>query len=114
MIYADKGASYAFVVKKGNVVIADTVMKVAGVYVALVGSVKSNDVDTINILTVDGSLYGTDMSDLSARRSYVRGDASDTALSVGVVINYSNRALINPPPLLSQFLEQYKVRRIAK
>ena len=86
----------------------------AGVYVALTGSIRSDGIATVNILTVDGSLYGHDMSDLSDKRSYVRGDASDTALASGIVVNYSNRALISPPPLLSQFLEQYSVSRVAK
>ncbi len=111
--YADSASSFAWIVKNGNVIIADTVQEIAGVYVTLAGSITSNNISTPNRLTVDGSLYGN-TSDLVNNRSYVRGQAGYSALNVGVVVNYSNRSIIFPPPFLARFLEQYSLQRVAR
>lgn len=111
--YSDKAASFAWVVKNGNIIVADTVKNIAGVYVTLAGSITSNGVSTPNRLTVDGSLYGN-TSDLINKRSYVRGQTGYSALNVGVVVNYSNRAIMYPPPFLSRFLDQYSLQRVIK
>lgn len=111
--YADPKASFAFIVKKGNIIVSDTVKSLAGVYVALDGNIMSNGVATIERLRVDGSLYGN-TADLVEKRSYVRGEIGDSALDVGVVISYSNRSLISPPPFLSQFLSQYSMGKVAR
>ena len=79
--YADKTSSFAFIVKNGNIIIADTVKEIAGVYVTLAGVIESNGISTPNRLIIDGSLYGN-TSDLVNNRSYVRGQTNDTALSL--------------------------------
>lgn len=111
--YTDKTSSFAFIVKQGNIIIADSVQNIAGVYVTLAGAIQSNGVSTPNRLTVDGSLYGN-TSDLVTNRSYVRGQMDYTALNVGVIVNYSNRAIMYPPPSLSRFLDQYSLQRVAR
>lgn len=111
--YTDRAASFAWVVKNGNIIIADNVKDIAGVYVTLAGSITSNGVSTPNRLMVDGSLYGN-TSDLISHRSYVRGQTGYSALNVGVVVNYSNRAIMYPPPFLSRFLDQYSLQRVIR
>lgn len=111
--YADKASSFAWIVKNGNIIIADTVQNISGVYVTLAGAIESNGISTPNRLTVDGSLYGN-TSDLVTHRSYVRGQTGYSALNVGVVVNYSNRAIMYPPPFLSRFLDQYSLQRVAR
>lgn len=79
--YANKTSSFAWILKNGNVIIADSVKNIAGVYVTLEGSIASNGVSTPNRLTVDGSLYGN-TTDLVNNRSYVRGQTGYSALNV--------------------------------
>ncbi|PJC56657.1 hypothetical protein CO024_01880 [Candidatus Gracilibacteria bacterium CG_4_9_14_0_2_um_filter_38_7] len=111
--YADKTSSYAWIIKNGNVIITHTVGNIAGMYITLAGAIVSNGISTSNRLAVDGSLYGN-TSDLVNNRSYVRGQTDSTALNVGVVINYSNRAIAYPPPFFTRFLEQYSLQRVAR
>lgn len=79
----------------------------------LEGIIKSDGISTPNRLTVDGSLYGN-TSDLVNNRTYIRGQTGYSALNVGVVVNYSNRAIMYPPPFLSRFLDQYSIQRVAR
>ena len=109
----DTDSSWAFVVKQGNVVVNHAVTDMAGVFVALNGSVVSDGVSTPVQLRIDGNLYGSS-ADLVDNRTYVRGNTGYDAVSEGVVINYSNRAFINTPPLLNNFLELFDVRKVAK
>ncbi|MDD2892143.1 MAG: hypothetical protein PHQ95_04205, partial [Candidatus Gracilibacteria bacterium] len=111
--YNNNISSYAWIVKNGNIRIDPTVTNIAGVYVVLNGSILSNGGSTSNRLTVDGSLYGNTL-DLVNNRSYVRGQTGYSALNVGVVINYSNRVIMYPPPFLAKFLEQYSLQRVAR
>ena len=111
--YNDSVSSFAWIIKNGNIIVADTVQEIAGVYVTLAGSITSNNMSTPNRLIVDGSLYGN-TSDLVNNRSYVRGQVGYTALNVGVVVNYSNRSIMYPPPFLARFLEQYSLQRVAR
>lgn len=111
--YNDSVSSFAWIIKNGNIIVADTVQEIAGVYVTLAGSITSNNMSTPNRLIVDGSLYGN-TSDLVNNRSYVRGQVDYTALNVGVVVNYSNRSIMYPPPFLARFLEQYSLQRVAR
>ncbi|MDD2916753.1 MAG: hypothetical protein PHH70_02820 [Candidatus Gracilibacteria bacterium] len=111
--YANSTSSFAWIVKNGNIIIAHNVTKIAGVYVTLAGSIESDGQSTVSRLTVDGSLYGN-TSDLVNHRTYVRGQTGYTALNVGVVVNYSNRAIMYPPPFLSRFLDQYSLERVAR
>jgi len=69
--YADATSSFAWIVKNGDIIIADTVQEIAGVFVTLNGIIKSNGTGTPNRLMVDGSLYGN-TSDLVTHRSFVR------------------------------------------
>lgn len=64
-------SSWAFVVKKGNVVIGNNVTDIAGVFVTLSGSILSDGVSTPTQLRVDGNLYGSS-ADLVNNRTYVR------------------------------------------
>ncbi len=111
--YVDPTASVAWIVKNGNIIVVDNVQNIAGVYVTLAGSILSNGVSTPNRLTVDGSLYGN-TADLVNNRSYVRGQTGYSALNVGVIVNYSNRAIMYPPPFLSSFLDQYALQRVVQ
>ena len=111
--YVDPTASVAWIVKNGNIIVADNVLHIAGVYVTLAGSILSNGISTPNRLTVDGSLYGN-TTDLVNNRSYVRGQTGYSALNVGVIVNYSNRAIMYPPPFLSSFLDQYSLQRVVQ
>lgn len=114
MVYASTKDSFAFIVKNGDIIIRKNVTKLVGVYVTLgAGKKIMGDGATTNRLTIDGSLYG-DTSGLVVDRTYVRGQDDYSALNVGVVVNYSNRAIISPPPFLSRFLNQYTLERVAK
>ena len=68
---------------------------------------------TTAILKIDGSLYGN-ATDLFDSRLYARGTSAYDILTTGTIISYSNRALVNPPPLLSQYLNNYSVERVVK
>ena len=68
---------------------------------------------TNNILRLNGSKYGN-AKPLFDSRLYVRGTNAYDILTTGVIISYSNRALVNPPPLLSQYLNNYSVTRVVK
>lgn len=109
----DPAASYAFVVKHGNITIASNVKNIAGVYVVLNGSILSDSVVTSDRLVVDGSFYGN-FSDLSNARTYVRAANGSSAVTTGVIVNYSNRSLVHTPPLLTEFLSQYSLKKVAK
>ena len=71
------------------------------------------DVTSQKILKVDGSMYGN-ADPLFESRLYVRGTNAYEILTTGVVLSYSNRALVNPPPLLSEYLNNYSVTRVVK
>ncbi len=105
-------ASYAFVVKNGDIIIDASVTSISGVFVvsngSLIGTARTTD-----RLVIDGSVYG-DIEPLLDTRTYIRGEASYEALSVGVIVNYSNRVLINPPPLVKDFVRRFSVDRVAK
>ncbi len=68
---------------------------------------------TQKILKVDGSFYG-DAKPLFDSRLYVRGTTAYENLTTGVILSYSNRPLVSPPPLLSQYLNNYSVMRVVK
>lgn len=65
------------------------------------------------ILKVDGSLYGK-AENLFRSRLYARGTSAYEILTTGTVITYSNRALVSPPPLLSNYLNNYNVSRVVQ
>ena len=114
-----KTASWAFIVKNGNIIVKKSVKNLAGVYMTLSGKIlpdadASGDfIDSPYQLKIDGSLYG-DPGELVTHRTYVYGTASSSALATGVVINYSNRALKSPPPMLTNFIETYKLKKVSK
>ncbi len=110
--YLDSNASVAFIVKHGNIIVDSSVTKLSGVYLVLSGEIRGNG-STTNQLIVDGNMYGN-LSKLVNDRTYVRGVNTSTALTTGVTISYSTRALKNPPPLLTQFLDQYELSRVVQ
>ncbi len=105
-------SSYAFIVKRGDIIIDPAVSRIAGVYLALSGQIRAPG-DTSNRLIVDGSLFG-ESAPLVESRTYIRGETSYEALSVGVVVDYSTRAIRRPPPLLAEFLREFSVDRVAR
>ena len=109
----DSTASWAWVVQHGNIIIKSTVQNIAGVFVVMDGAIQSDKTRTLNQLHVDGTLYG-DTSDLVDHRTYIRGETGYQALSIGVIIDYSTRAIRDIPPLLQHFLDQFSVQRVAK
>ncbi|MDD2487543.1 MAG: hypothetical protein PHS92_04185 [Candidatus Gracilibacteria bacterium] len=112
--YSDKDASWAFIVKEGDIRISNDVKKISGVFMTLSGSIVSNEnTNTTNQLVVDGGLYG-DSGNLVDNRAYIRATEGYHSISTGVMINYSLRALKNPPPLLSNFIKQFNLFRVAK
>ena len=111
------GASWAFIVKNGNIIVDKSITNLAGVYLAI-GDASSTGLfqgngSTNAILKVDGSMYGNAKS-LFDSRLYVRGTSAYDILTTGVIMGYSNRALVNPPPLLSEYLNNYSVTKVAK
>ncbi len=111
------GASWAFIVKNGNIIVDKSITNLAGVYVAIgdastTGLFQGNGA-TNAILKVDGSMYGN-AKPLFDSRLYVRGTSAYDILTTGVIMGYSNRALVNPPPLLSEYLNNYSVTKVAK
>lgn len=124
LVYAsnDTTSSWAFIVKNGDTLVypgtsiaADFgVTNLAGVYVNIDRAFRSlGDVTSQKILKVDGSMYGN-ADPLFKSRLYVRGTNAYEILTTGVVLSYSNRALVNPPPLLSEYLNNYSVTRVVK
>jgi hypothetical protein len=126
--YVDENASWAWIVKGGNIQIYGGttipgefgVTNLWGVYVAIPGNTntpsgqfQSSNGPSQKILKIDGSLYG-DASPLFSSRLYARGTNAYDILTTGTIISYSNRALVNPPPLLSQYLNSYQVTRVVK
>lgn len=115
--YADASASWAFIVKKAApatgvaISVAPSVKRIAGAYLVLAGKVTGTN--SVEPLAVDGNM-NANISELVTARTFVRATEVSSALSTGVTINYSTRALKNPPPLLTQYLEQYNLDRIAK
>lgn len=108
----DTTSSWAFIVENGNIDIKPEVRNLAGVYVTNRAITQSGGT-TANTLTVDGSLYGN-ANDLIQKRTYVRGNNGYNVLTSGLIINYSSRALSNPPPLLTQYLSNFSVQRVAQ
>ena len=114
-------SSWAFIVKGGNILVATGVTSMAGVYVTIPstttpvtgGQFTPLGGNTNNILRINGSLYG-DAKPLFDSRNYIRGTSAYDMLTTGVILSYSNRALVSPPPLLSQFLNNYSVTRVVK
>lgn len=125
--YADATSSWAWIAKNGNIIIDNgdgTVYKkgitnLAGVYVAIGDTISTGQFTPLDgkttsaILKIDGSLYGN-ANPLFNSRLYARGTSAYDILTAGTIITYSNRALINPPPLLSQYLSNYQVERVVK
>jgi hypothetical protein len=114
--YADANASWAFIIKEPAadgvaIRIAPGVEKIAGAYLALSG--RATGANSVTPLAIDGNM-NADIWELVTSRTYIRGVENSTALSTGVTINYSTRALKNPPPLLTQYLEQYNLDRVSR
>jgi hypothetical protein len=116
---SDTTSSWAFIVKGGNIRIANNLSNLVGVYVTIPESsvggkyLSKEGVETNAIITINGSLYG-DASDLFSKRNYLRGTNAYDTLTTGVILSYSNRALVSPPPLLSQYLNNYTVTRVIR
>lgn len=114
----DNNASWAFIAKGGDIKVANKVTNISGVFASLKETNGGNITGlenhaTSNILTVDGTLYGN-AQELFNKRTYARASNSYDILTTGTVLNYSNRALRNPPPLLSNYLNHYKVQRVVR
>ena len=126
-VYQDTSSSWAWIAKDGNIRVSNgigtpntwAVTSLAWVYVAIgntttTGKFEWADAATTSaILRVEGSLYGN-ANPLFNSRLYARGTSAYDILTTGTIITYSNRALVNPPPLLSQYLNNYSVERVVK
>lgn len=108
----DTTSSWAWIVKGGDIIIDQNVTNLAGVYVNIGGKIDGTVV-TSKILKIDGSMYGN-ASGLFEKHLYARGTNAYEILTTGTIITYSNRALVNPPPLLSQYLNNYSVSRVSQ
>lgn len=114
--YANSSASWAFIVKQPSggstaIRVAADVKNIAGSYLALAGNMDG-PVST-NPLAVDGNV-NANISKLVTNRTFVKANESSSALTTGVTINYSTRAFKNPPPLLTQYVEQYNLAKISR
>ncbi len=129
---SDNTSSFAWIVKWGNIYIdsgiennpASGVSKISGIYITI-GTNTTADCTTSGhfcpltntpsqkILRVEGSLYGNAQPLLSSRL-YSRGTSAYEILTTGTILTYSNRALVNPPPLLSEYLSNYNVERVVR
>jgi hypothetical protein len=129
---SDNTSSFAWIVKWGNIYIdsgienipASGVSKISGIYITI-GANTTADCTTTGhfcpltntpsqkILRVEGSLYGNAQPLLSSRL-YSRGTSAYEILTTGTILTYSNRALVNPPPLLSEYLSNYNVERVIR
>jgi hypothetical protein len=126
-VYTDVNSSWAWIAKDGNIIVDNGdgtvnnkgITNLAGVYVAIGDTSNTGkftaleDKTTSAILKIDGSLYGN-ANPLFTTRLYARGTSAYDILTTGTIITYSNRALVNPPPLLSQYLGNYSVERVVK
>ena len=124
---SDTQSSFAWITLGGNIIVdpgagndpQSGVSKLAGVYVAIArnnvgGQLRSlGDVTSQRILRVEGSLYGY-AKPLLDSRLYTRGTSAYEILTTGTLISYSNRALVSPPPLLSEYLGNYTVERVVR
>lgn len=114
---SDTNASWAFIAKGGNIVVKESVTNLSGVFVALKegtnGGLINGGNATANILRIDGTVYGN-AKPLFDTRTYARGSNAYDILTTGTVLTYSNRALRNPPPLLSNYLNAYQVQRVVR
>lgn len=124
----DTTSSWAWIAKGGDIKVYNGngtvqdrgITNIAGVYVAIPennrgGNIAPHDPQKVTaaILRVDGTLYGN-AKPLFDSRTYARGSNAYEILTTGTVLSYSNRALINPPPLLSQYLNNYKIQRVVR
>ncbi len=115
--YQNTDASWAFIAKNGNIIIDSKVTNLSGVFLSVkegagTGEIQGN-ANTDGILRIEGSLYGNAQK-LFNSRTYARGTNSYDIVTAGTVLNYSNRALRNPPPMLSNYLNHYKVQRVVR
>jgi hypothetical protein len=123
---ANNDASWAWIAKNGNIKVYNgtgtpnvrAVTNLAGVFVAVKdsaggGITYTGSNTTQAILRIEGSLYG-DATPLFNSRLYGRATGAYDILTTGTVISYSNRALVSPPPLLSQYLGAYSVQRVVQ
>lgn len=102
----------AFVVKWGNIIIANNVTGLEWVYLSIWWKIMSDGQKTNNRLLVNGWLYW-DASDLFANRTYMKSD--NWIINVWTIVNFKSSVFDNPPPLLTNFVEEYmKVAKIAK
>ena len=58
-------------------------------------------------------MYGN-ATPLFNSRLYARATGAYDILTTGTILTYSNRALVSPPPLLSQYLGNYSVQRVVQ
>lgn len=106
-------SSWAFIAKGKDIVIDKDVTNLAGVFVAVEGGKITGTDATANILRIDGTLYGN-ADKLFESRTYARGNDAYNMVTSGTVMSYSNRALRNPPPMLSNYLSNYNVQRVVR
>ena len=123
----DTTSSWAWIAKGGDIKVSNGtntttdkgLTNLAGVYVAIKENNHGGNITyagqttTTAILRVDGILYGN-AQPLFNSRTYARGTTSYDILTTGTILTYSNRALTNPPPLLSQYLNNYQVQRVTR
>jgi hypothetical protein len=123
---SDSTSSWAWIAKNGNIQVYNgtgapnvgAVTNLMGVYVAVKettgGDITYTGANTTQaILRVEGTLYGN-ASPLFASRLYARATGAYDILTTGTILTYSNRALVSPPPLLSQYLGTYQVQRVVQ
>jgi hypothetical protein len=125
---SDTTSSWAWITKGGDIQVSNgtgplsvgAVTNLAGVYVAVKESVggdityiPTTNATTQAILRVEGTLYGN-ASPLFQSRLYARATGAYDILTTGTILTYSNRALVSPPPLLSQYLGTYQVQRVVQ
>ncbi len=108
----------AFVVKWWDIEIDKNVTSIEWTYVSIIkdsvwGKFMWKWWKTLNILTINGSLYG-DISNLVSNRTYVKNNPYDQ-IDLWTIVSFGSSLFRKPAPLLSNFIDEYlESQRVAK
>lgn len=103
----------AFVVKWWNISISNDVTNINGIFIAIpnintwwwdIKSTENND--TTNILTINGSLYWN-IDNLVKHRTYIKQDSTTWQLNVWTIVSFWSSVFRDPAPLTSTFISRY-------
>ena len=107
----------AFVVKGGNIRVADDVTKITGTYITIPVSGNGGNIiaePSDKQLVVSGSLYGN-ISQLVDNRTYIDNNSTKGVINVGTIVSFGSSLFKKPAPLVGQFISEYvATQKVAK